>query len=89
MVVPDPNAELQKHIHEWMQLHREEGTCFLQNMVRIPSTQGNEKEAQLLIADKLREMRLDVEVWEPDGEALEIASLFLVPLETGLRAVPM
>ena len=79
MVVPDPNAELRKHIHQWMQLHREEGTCFLQNMVRIPSTQGNEKEAQLLIADKLREMRLDVEVWEPDGEVLESHPFFNSP----------
>lgn len=73
------NAELQKQIHEWIRLHREEGTCFLQKMVRIPSTQGNEKEVQALIADKFRELRLDVDVWEPDGEALETHPYFCSP----------
>ncbi|WP_090824543.1 peptidase [Paenibacillus sp. yr247] len=70
---------MQKQIHQWIRLHREEGTSFLQNMVRIPTTQGNEKEAQVLIADKLREMRLDVDVWEPDGETLEAHPYFCSP----------
>nr|WP_235550997.1 peptidase [Paenibacillus sp. Soil787] len=70
---------MQKQIHEWIRLHREEGTCFLQKMVRIPSTQGNEKEAQALIADKFRELKLDVDVWEPDGEALGTHPYFCSP----------
>ena len=40
LVVPDPNAELQKHIHQWMQLHREEGTCFLQKHGENPKHTG-------------------------------------------------
>ncbi|MGO4274822.1 peptidase, partial [Paenibacillus sp. TAF58] len=62
--MPNLNTELQKQIHEWIRLHREEGTCFLQKIVRIPSTQGNEKEAQALIASKFHELRLDVDMWE-------------------------
>ncbi|WP_437180050.1 peptidase [Paenibacillus andongensis] len=77
--MPNQNAGLQKQIHEWMRLHREEGTCFLQKMVRIPSTQGNEKEAQNLIAEKFRELKLDVDVWEPDGVALETHPYFCSP----------
>ncbi|WP_409372000.1 peptidase [Paenibacillus alginolyticus] len=73
------NAELQKQIHEWIRLHREDGTEFLQKMVRIPSTQGHEKEAQALIAEKFRELKLDVDVWEPDGEALEAHPYFCSP----------
>ncbi|MBD0383249.1 peptidase [Paenibacillus sp. WST5] len=70
---------LSKHVHQWIQLHREEGTRLLQSMVRIPSTQGNEQEVQVLIADKLRGMGLDVDWWEPDGEVLEAHPFFYSP----------
>lgn len=74
----DP-ASFKARIREWMHNHREEGTSLLQDMVRLPSTQGNEQEAQLLIAGKLRGMGIDVEVWEPDGEALEAHPFFYSP----------
>lgn len=77
--MPNEHAELQKQIHDWIELHREEGTHFLQKLVRIPSIQRNEQEAQLLIADKLRALALDVDVWEPDGEALESHPYFCSP----------
>ncbi|MCZ8515027.1 peptidase [Paenibacillus filicis] len=73
------NAELRQLVHQWMELHREEGTRFLQSLVRIPSTQGNEREAQVLIADQLRELELDVDWWEPDGETLEAHPFFYSP----------
>ncbi|MDB4868426.1 MAG: peptidase [Cohnella sp.] len=70
---------LKNQIQEWMRLHREEGTALLQSLVRMPSTQGNEREAQKRIADKLLEMNLEVEVWEPDGELLESHAFFYSP----------
>jgi acetylornithine deacetylase len=73
------NAELQKQIHDWISSHREEGTHFLQKVVRLPSTQGNEQEVQSLIAEKLRELGLDVEVWDPDGEELVRHPYFCSP----------
>jgi acetylornithine deacetylase len=42
----------------------------------LPSTQGNEREAQLLVAGKLSEMNLTVEVWEPEGETLTAHPFF-------------
>lgn len=77
--MPNGYTELQKQIHDWMKLHRVDGTQFLQKLVRMPSTQGNEQEAQLLIADKLRTLAFDVDVWEPDGEALEAHPYFCSP----------
>lgn len=71
--------KLKDDIREWMRLHREEGTRLLQNMVRIASTQGNEKEAQVLIAVKLHEMNLEIDLWEPDGELLEDHPYFYSP----------
>jgi acetylornithine deacetylase len=63
-------------IQQWMREHRQEGTALLQNLVRLPSTQGNEREAQLLVAGKLSEMNLTVEVWEPNGETLAAHPFF-------------
>jgi acetylornithine deacetylase len=78
--VPEVELKELKHgIHEWMRLHREEGTQLLQSMVRHASTQGNEREAQLLLAGKLRAMNLDVEVWEPDGDQLAAHPYFYSP----------
>nr|WP_310225228.1 peptidase [Paenibacillus qinlingensis] len=66
-------------IHDWIRQHREAGTSFLQQLVKMPSTQGHEQEAQLFIAEKLRELALDVEVWEPDGDALQSHPYFCSP----------
>ncbi|SDW18748.1 4-acetamidobutyryl-CoA deacetylase [Paenibacillus sp. CF384] len=71
--------DLKAQIHEWIQQHREEGVGLLQSLVRIASTQGNEQEAQLLIAGKLFEMKLDVDLWEPDGALLEKHPYFYSP----------
>jgi acetylornithine deacetylase len=70
---------LKDNIREWMRLHREEGTVILQNLVRLPSTQGNEEKAQMTVAAKLSEMGLKVEVWEPDGEVLQSNPYFYSP----------
>jgi acetylornithine deacetylase len=77
--LPNPKAELRERIHEWITLHREAGTALLQQMVRMASTQGNEKEVQLLVADQLRGLRMDVDMWEPDGEELAGHPYFCSP----------
>lgn len=66
-------------IHEWLEHHREEGIRLLQSLVRMPSTQGNEQQAQMLIAGKLYDMNLEVELWEPDGELLQKHPYFYSP----------
>jgi acetylornithine deacetylase len=57
-------------IKQWMQEHREEAVHFLQQVVQAPSIQGNEADAQKLVADKLAAMGLEVDMWEPGGEEL-------------------
>jgi len=64
-------SELQTRIRQWMRTHSEEGIAFLQRLVQAPSTQGNEAEAQALVARKLHEMGLEVDRWELDGEELK------------------
>ncbi|SEN69270.1 peptidase [Lihuaxuella thermophila] len=66
-------------IHQWMEDHREEGIRLLQRMVQAPSTQGNEAAAQAIVAEKLSEMGLEVEIWEPDGQELQKHPYFYSP----------
>ncbi|MGG1554153.1 peptidase [Paenibacillus ferrarius] len=73
------NVELKTQLHCWLEQHREAGIELLQQMVRLPSTQGNEQSVQLLVAEQLRELGMDVQVWEPDGEALSAHSYFYSP----------
>ncbi|MGG1518814.1 peptidase [Paenibacillus oryzisoli] len=73
------NVELKGQLHRWLEQYREEGIELLQQMVRLPSTQGNEQAVQLLVADQLRELGMDVEVWEPEGEALGAHPYFYSP----------
>lgn len=61
---------MRERIHDFVDRHREEGVALLQRLVRCPSTQGSELEAQRVIMERLREMKLEVDVWEPDGVAL-------------------
>ena len=70
---------LKSRIREWLLAHRDEGIEQLRRLVRMPSTQGNEREAQRLIADMLTGMGLEVEVWEPDGETLAGHPYFYSP----------
>ncbi|MFB6366534.1 peptidase [Paenibacillus elgii] len=64
-------SELQARIKQWMRTNSGEGIAFLQRLVQAPSTQGHEAAAQALVAEKLQQMGLEVDVWELDGEALK------------------
>lgn len=61
---------MKERIHSCLEKNRESAVTLLQQLVQIPSTQGNEKNVQALVAKKLNEMGLDVDVWELDGEKL-------------------
>lgn len=61
---------MKEHIHSWLEKNRDSAVTLLQQLVQIPSTQGNEKNVQALVAKKLNEIGLDVDVWELDGEKL-------------------
>jgi acetylornithine deacetylase len=47
-----------------------DATSLLQELVRTPSLTGAEETAQLVVAGFMREIGLDVDVWEPDPREL-------------------
>ncbi len=75
---------LKDRIHQWLQDNREEAIQFLQQLVRIPSTQGNEASVQQLVASKLEKIGLQVESWELDGNQLKKHPYFFSNRETFL-----
>jgi len=49
---------------------RDEIVDLLRALIQIPSMTGEERRAQEFVAKQYREMKLDVDVWEPDVEEL-------------------
>ncbi len=58
-------------INTWIDDNKQKYIELLQKMVQQPSTQGNEKQVQSLVADFLHELNLVVDVWDLDGERLQ------------------
>lgn len=63
--------KVKQQINKWIDEHEQESIERLQNMVQSASTQGNEKEVQELVANFLKEIDLEVDVWDLDGERLQ------------------
>jgi len=59
-------ARLDERILGQVESRREEIVRFLQDLIRIPSLPGEEGRGQSFIEQKLRDMGMDVDVWEPD-----------------------
>lgn len=67
---------LQETIRESINAKKEEYIHFLQKIIQQPSTTGNELEAQTLVADRLKNLGLNVDVWIPDYEELKKSKFF-------------
>lgn len=70
---------LQEQVKKEIENRQEDYIAFLQKLVQEPSTTGNELKAQTLMANRLQEKGLDVDVWMPDYNEL-IKSKFFNPL---------
>jgi acetylornithine deacetylase len=57
--------DAQKKTDAYIEANRERAISFLQKLVRQPSLQGNEKGVQALVADKLKELNLRIDQWDP------------------------
>ena len=44
---------------------------FLQHLIRIPSVNGKEKDCALFCAEKLKQMGLKIDIWEPNVDELK------------------
>ncbi|MFN7249819.1 MAG: peptidase [Anaerobacillus sp.] len=75
-------TNLQEKIHHWLQENRPQAIQFLQQIVKLPSTQGNELAVQELIALKLKQIGLEVDQWELDGHELKKQPYFFSNRET-------
>ncbi len=50
--------------------HQEQAVSLLSSLVQQPSVQGNEKGVQALVIEKLKELALTIDVWDPDYNEL-------------------
>ncbi|MGM8213659.1 peptidase [Virgibacillus sp. W0430] len=79
--------DLQQKIHSKIAERRDEYIDFLKQIVKEPSTTGNELGAQTLMADRLKQSGLDVDVWIPDYDEL-VKSKFFNPLRDNYEGSP-
>jgi acetylornithine deacetylase len=60
----------QQLLASYIDRHSNEATSFLQQLVQQPSVQGNERGVQDLVIQKLSELQLQVDVWDPGMDEL-------------------
>jgi acetylornithine deacetylase len=72
-------SSAEEAVLRWIDAHSEDVVRFLQKLVRVPSVNpwfhdrpgpSREDEVQELIAQRLRALGAEVELWEPDAQAL-------------------
>ncbi|WP_096199658.1 peptidase [Bacillus sp. FJAT-45350] len=69
----------QNQIHNWIMKNRDQGTKLLQQLVQVDSTQGNEWQAQQIVVEKLNELGLVIDIWDPNWEELKAHNYFYSP----------
>ena len=62
------SSSVEERILENIEGSRQELIRFLQDMIRTPSPVGEEHDVQMFVADKLKAMGLELDIWEPDVE---------------------
>jgi len=72
-------ANWQSLIHEQLEKDRDEAVALLQEWVKNPSVQGEEKSMQESIAKTLADMGLDVDLWVMEGDGLLKHPYFVSP----------
>jgi acetylornithine deacetylase len=79
--------EHQQKIESYIDEHAAETTAFMQKLIQQPSIQGNEKNAQDIVIQKLNDLGLEVDVWDPSYKELS-ASSFFVPSRSSYEGSP-
>ena len=80
-------SSIRQEIIEQVEVSRDETIDFLRKLLAFPSVTGNEGQIQAFIADELRKMGQQVDVWEPDLEELKKHPGY-VPVTAGYRDRP-
>jgi acetylornithine deacetylase len=74
--------DIQKEINKWLKLNKEQGIRLLKRLVQERSVSGDESSAQAVIIEKLRELGLEIDIWEPDFSELQKHPYFVSPRTT-------
>jgi acetylornithine deacetylase len=69
--------EKRKQLDTYIDYHAKDAISFLQKMIQQPSIQGNEKGVQSIVIEKLKQLQLEVDVWDPKFEELEKHPYFI------------
>ena len=67
---------LEDDIKKWLSANRTTGTRFLQRLVQERSIRGEESKAQAIIVEKLRQIGLQLDIWEIGGKELTSHPVF-------------
>ncbi|MBU2600731.1 MAG: peptidase [Actinobacteria bacterium] len=71
--------DLRDPVNRWLDERRDDAIDLLRRLVRARSTQGHERAAQQIVAEHLRILGLEVDVWDPDGPTLSNDPYFCSP----------
>jgi acetylornithine deacetylase len=74
--------QIKQNLRDAIAARREEIVALAQDLIRFPSTKGNEADAQRFYADKLRALNADVEIFEPDVEKMRAHPAFVSERKT-------
>src|SRR5690625_5033034 len=77
------HEKIKNNIHE----NKDDYIKFFQAIVKEPTITGNELGAQTLVAERLKEKGLEVDVWDPDYDEL-VKSEFFNPLRDNFEGSP-
>ena len=80
-------SEKRQEVLKLIEKRKDSIISFLQRLISIPSVTGEEWEIQKLLADKIHEMGLEVDLWEPDHEELKKHPAY-VAVERGYEKRP-
>jgi len=69
--------KLENKVNDYIDQHADEAISLLQRMIQQPSVQGNEKGVQEIVIEKLKQLQLVVDVWDPPYEELTSHPYFI------------
>ncbi|MBO9130430.1 peptidase [Bacillus sp. 165] len=64
-------------VHQYIQRSKKKTTELLQRLVQERSVSGNESTAQAIVIEKLRELGLQLDIWEPSVEDMQDHPYFI------------
>ncbi|MES5894310.1 MULTISPECIES: peptidase [Bacillus cereus group] len=71
--------QLKKQVCNYIEGHEEESVKFLTRLIQEKSVSGDESGAQAIVIEKLRELGLDLDIWEPAINEMKDHPYFVSP----------